>query len=148
MAGEKDTVIAVGHTEEDGWGNLWVTPQGGGDKVKIAKKRSNLHPLFEQGKAVLLHWEVYMDKPYVSNAELVTGNLPQATKPIEPTPHPDEPKPEELKRYAPQEIGMWWKSMGDRIGDGSLEKDYPKSHIKIKGQYYKKMSEVTGVNFQ
>lgn len=148
MAGEKDTVIVVGKTEVDGWGNLWVIPKDGGDRVKIAKKREHLHELFEQGKAVLLHWEVYMDKPYVANAELVTGNLPEPTKPIEPPLHPDEPKPEELHKYAPQEIGMWWKSLGDRVGDSSLEKDYPKSHVKIKGQYYKKMSEVTGVDFK
>lgn len=55
------------------------------------------------------------------------------------------PAPE---HYEPQEVGMWWKELGNRIGDGSLERDYPQSHIKIKGQYYKKMSEVTGVKFK
>jgi hypothetical protein len=52
------------------------------------------------------------------------------------------------EHHEPQEIGMWWKELGNRIGDGSLARDYPQTHIKIKGQYYKKMSEVTGVNFK
>ncbi len=47
-----------------------------------------------------------------------------------------------------KEQELWWKELGNRIGDGSLEKDYPKAHVKIRVQYYKKMSEVTGVNFQ
>lgn len=79
-----DTIIVVGVTEKDGYGNLWVTPQGDGDRVKIAAKRANLHPLFEQGKAVILHWEKYMNKPYVADAKLVEGELPPPTKPEEP----------------------------------------------------------------
>ena len=138
-----DTIITVGVTEKDGYGNLWVTPQGGGDRIKIAQKREHLHELFEQGKAVRLHWETYMNKPYVSDAKLVEGELPEPQEPIQPKPVEGEPP-----KYAPQEIGLWWKLMGDRIGDGSLERDYPNSHIKIKGQFYKKMSEVTGVNFK
>lgn len=50
--------------------------------------------------------------------------------------------------YAPQEIGMWWNNLGNRIGDGSLERDFPKMATKIKGHYYQKMSKVTGVSFK
>lgn len=146
----KDTVIVVGKTEVDGWGNLWITPKDKGDRVKIAKKREKLHPLFEQGKAVLLHWEVYMDKPYVANAELVTGNLPEPTKPIEPPLHPDEPKPEELHKIAPQETGMWYKEVGEMIRAGKLP--YKDAGGKVNGMnhalqlaYYHRMCEVIGV---
>ncbi len=43
---------------------------------------------------------------------------------------------------------VWWKELGNRIGDGSLEKDYPTKAVKIKHEYYKKMSEVIGVSFK
>ena len=73
---EQDTIIVVGHTEVDSFGNLWVTPQGGGERIKIAKKRENLHPIFQQGQAVLLSWQTYMNKPYVADAKPVSGELP------------------------------------------------------------------------
>ena len=78
---KNDTIIVVGATSLDGYGNLFVTPQGGGDKIKIAAKRANLHPLFEQGRAVMCHWETYMDKPYVADAKAVEGELPPPVKP-------------------------------------------------------------------
>jgi len=74
-----DTVVVVGQVRTDEYNNLWVTPQGGGDEIKIAQKRENLHPLFEQGKAVMLHWETYKNIPYVSGAKLVEGELPPPT---------------------------------------------------------------------
>ena len=48
----------------------------------------------------------------------------------------------------PQELGMWYKEVGNRIGDGSMERDFPKSHVSNKSQYYKRMSEVTGIDFK
>jgi hypothetical protein len=164
---QNDTIIVVGVTETDGYGNLWVTPQGGGDKVKIAKKRENLHSLFQQGKAVLLHWETYMNKTYVSDAKLVGGELPPPVKTndrVNRGQYPDgefdgrtESEPQEsplqrdeppIEKYAPQEIGMWHKELGECIRSGSLERDFPNSHVKIKSHYYKKMSDVTGIPFQ
>ena len=50
---EKDTIIVVGVTRMDTYGNLWITPAGGGDEVKIGEKRSQLHPLFEQGLSLI-----------------------------------------------------------------------------------------------
>ncbi len=80
---KSDTIIVVGITELDEYNNLWITPQGGGDKVKIGAKREHLHPLFEQGKAVLLHWETYRNRTYVADAKLVEGELPPPKKPYE-----------------------------------------------------------------
>lgn len=76
-----EPVIIVGHTELDGYGNMWVTPQGGGEKIKIAKKREGLFPLFQQGAAVMLDWQTYMNKPYVADAKPVEGALPPPTEP-------------------------------------------------------------------
>ena len=78
---DNQTVIVVGKTELDSFGNLWVTPKGDGDRVKIGAKRSHLHPLFGQGVAVMLLWQVYQNKPYVADAKLVEGELPPPTKP-------------------------------------------------------------------
>jgi len=83
---ETDTIIVVDQRRMDSYNNLWITPKGGGDEVKIGEKRAHLHPLFEQGKAVMLHWEVYMNKAYVADAKLVEGELP---KPTEPTVLPE-----------------------------------------------------------
>ena len=146
---DKDTIIMVGVTELDGYNNLWVTPQGGGDKIKIGAKRKYLHPIFEQGKAVMLHWETYKDKTYVSDAKLVAGELPTLTK--QTTILPEHQKVIEEARAevsgkhpAPpgQQVGMWWKELGTRIGDGSLERDFPKSYVKIKAQYYHEMFKI------
>ena len=109
-------VVVVGTTEKDEYGNLWVTPKGGGDRIKIAKKREGLHPLFQQGVAVMLKWQTYQDHPYVADAKLVAGELQPAQ---EPTILPkDEKIIEEARKEATkkepsgQETGMWFKEIG------------------------------------
>lgn len=44
-----------------------------------------------------------------------------------------------------KEQELWWQELGNRIGDGSLERDYPNSVTSLKSQYYKRMFEVTQV---
>ena len=77
----------------------------------------------------------------------IGDELPPSTE-VSVSPEHTPPPPTPPHQYAPQELGMWWKELGNRIGDGSLERDYPKAHVRVKGQYYKRMSEVTGVNFK
>ena len=109
------TIITVGITELDQYGNLWVTPAGGGDKIKIGVKRKQLHPIFQQGKVIQLHWEIYMDKPYVSDAKQVTReDLPAPTKP-KPMPSPPE--------ISGPEIGLWWKQLGDDLRSGHIDRN-------------------------
>ena len=43
---------------------------------------------------------------------------------------------------------MWFKELGLRIGDGALDRDYPKVAVAIKTKYYQRMSEVTGIPFK
>lgn len=133
---KNDTVIVVGATEVDGYGHLWVTPKGGGDKVKIAQKRAHLHPLFEQGRAVLLHWETYQNRPYVANAKPVEGELPPPREPIEPEfPAQDmvslqrgggEEAPE--PKASPQAVGMCWKEIGELIREDQVGKIFGKEN--------------------
>lgn len=79
----------------------------------------------------------YPDGEMGGSSEVEVEEVPFDTPPPEPRP----------PFISGEERGMWFKELGNRIGDGSIERDYPKAHIKIKGQYYKKMSEVTGVDF-
>ena len=69
----EDTIIKVGVARQDEYGNLFVTPEGGGKEVKISEKRKNLHPLFQQGNTVSLHWEVFKNVPYVKDAKQIVG---------------------------------------------------------------------------
>ena len=75
-----DTIIVVGTTEKDQYGNLNVTCKDG-NQVRVNKKHEGLHHLFEQGKAIKLHWETYQNKTYVADAVLVEGELPPPTHP-------------------------------------------------------------------
>jgi len=96
------TVIVVAVTETDQYGNLQVTAKEGGI-VKIAKKREHLFGLFQQGKAVELDWQTYMNKDYVADARLVEGALPEPTDP--PTDmHP--PRAPETGQPSGQATGM------------------------------------------
>ncbi len=108
---KEDTIITVGTTRLDEYNNLWVTPAGGGDEVKIGEKRAGLHPLFQQGKAVMLHWETYKNRAYVSDAKAVEGELPEPQTRESLPPQPGE----ELPPPAPQAVGMITKELGDMI---------------------------------
>jgi hypothetical protein len=136
----KDTIIVVGVTETDGFGNLFVTPQGGGDKIKIGVKRQHLYPLFEQGRAVMLHWETYMNKPYVADAKLVEGELPPPVKPEVPEEYPDKEQiPKTRGEFSPQEVGMWWKEVGEWLRGGEeIEQRFADA-------YWDRMSKVLGI---
>jgi len=77
----------------DEYGNMWVTPTGGGTEIKIAEKRSHLHEQFQEGLATNAHWEAYKGKNYVSDAKLVGSILPDKSEPPvdlmgEPSPSP------------------------------------------------------------
>ena len=138
------TIIVVGVTETDEWGNLWVTPKGGGDKVKVAKKREHLHELFQQGRAVMLIWQTYQNIPYVADAKLVEGELPPPTNSEDTS----QPAPKPVKSApVPQEIGMFWKEMGEMLRAGPPAGiDLETAHGKLLRQaYYAQMLAVLDI---
>ncbi len=105
----------------------------------------------------LIHKEVFFKKGKMKNYAHPIEDGSGATvgwcnEEGEPQPLPEEHKAEvnqrEISREESIEQHVWFKELGARIGDGSLERDYPKSHVKIKVQYYKRMSEITGINFK
>ena len=61
----------------------------------------------------------------------------------ETQPHPVE----EQAEPAPQERGMCLKEIGEGIRSGQLAKDFPNSVVRIKSEYYNKISNGSGINF-
>ena len=106
------------------------------DFFKTAKMRTYSHPI--EGTEPT-EWCNEKDLEAVARLE-----------PREPEPVPLQAGEEPMPKSKEQQIAehVWWKELGNRIGDGSLEKDYPTKAVKIKHEYYKKMSEVTGVSFK
>ncbi|KKN78478.1 hypothetical protein LCGC14_0350100 [marine sediment metagenome] len=140
---ERYEVIIPDTVANDGYGNIVVQRQGG-QEVRVNKKHEPLHGLFreaaETNRALKLGFAVYLDKEYVHTAEFFDGE-PPGERQVEHITAREKPLP------APQELGMWWKELGNRIGDGSIERDYPTEAVKIKTQYYRQMAKVTGVKF-
>jgi hypothetical protein len=104
-----------------------------------------------QEKKLAVHFTKQKEGNYynIKSMELVRDALPEPKEPQTPPPQKDEPEPPtESSHYAPQEIGMWMKELGEAIRSGQLEKDFPNSHVKIKSYYYKIMSEVTNIPFK
>ena len=101
------------------------------------------------GKWDLLQEGAYLEFIFSDDAKWVNDILLAEKPPTLPSPITAKPISAEAPKKSenPQELGMWYKELGNRIGDGSLEKDFPKSYTEIKTQYYRKMAEVTGVIF-
>ncbi len=98
----QDTIIKVGVTRTDDYGNLWVTPTDGGQEVKIGEKRSALFPIFQQGNTVSLHWETFKNKPYVKDAKQIAGEPARPDKLPVPTSR-QEPYKADPEKIASQE---------------------------------------------
>lgn len=81
----EENQIIVDHTDMDIYGNMFVYPSDGRERIKIGEKRKHLHPLFQQGNAVLLHWDTYLDKIYVAGASLIkTDSVKDEVPPVKP----------------------------------------------------------------
>lgn len=144
-----DTVVVVGVTRTDEWNNLWITPAGGGDEVKVSAKRAGLHPLFQQGKAVMLHWETYKNVPYVSDAKSVEGNLPEAEK-LESPPLQSGEEAVEIPKTAPapQAVGMITKEIGDMMRAEMLSQIFGKKvAIELTKWYRSQTLGITRINY-
>ena len=118
---------------------------GGGEDVKVKNPRdSGLKERWGElqiGRAYSFTMGEYMNQPFVKDFKAVEKALAEKAE-------TEKPKPQSSTREEQIEKSVWWKELGNRIGDGSLERDFPKSQIAIKQQYYKRMSEITGVKFK
>ena len=110
-------------------------------KVKGGDKGKKLWERFDElqiGRAYSFEMGEFGSQklPYVKDFKSVEKQLAEkleSEKP--PTPH----------IIAPQELGLWWKELGECIRSGQIVEDFPNAHTKIKAQYYKRMFEVTEV---
>jgi len=163
----EDYIVDSCHENE--WGDLIIVDQSGIER-KINKKHNYLHAIFQPGTAVHCGIANFMDRDYIHTAIPMAAALEAR----ELTPHgafdyteapPEEPSSEQkstpvdvqkvisqaernIASPAPQEIGMWWKELGSRIGDGSIMRDFPNRAESIRSQYYQRMSEITQVKFK
>ena len=147
-------IVLSGENRRDDYGNFFFKDKGGREH-KIGEKRKNQQELIDlvennPGWAVKLLFDSYKEIDYIVGIELLELKVVEAKITEQQVPKPTayarlgDGKPS----IAPQELGMWWKELGNRIGDGSIDKDFPKSAVKIKGQYYKQMETITGITLK
>ena len=149
-------VVISGENRYDDYGNFFFKDKAG-EEHKIGEKRENQEKLIDlvennPDRAVKLTFDEYKGRSYIVGIELleipVDGEKiteQQAAPPVAPTkPAP----PVAPTKPAPQELGMWWKELGKCIRSGLIDKDFPNSAVKIRGQYYKQMETVTGISMK
>ena len=145
-------IVLSGETRYDQYDNFWFKDKAG-EEHKVGAKNRKKEELVKvvvgnPNCAVKLIFDTVKGKDgkdydYISGIELLELKVDGAKiteQQAVPAPQP--------KTVAPQELGMWWKELGNRIGDGSIDKDFPNSTVWIKGQYYKQMETITGITFK
>lgn len=97
-------IIVVDHANLDQDGNLIVVDK---DKKshKVNQRHSSLHPVFQPGMAIELGYGSYMNREFIHTAIQVKKELPDIPKP--------EVKHDTKSEPVPQELGMWWKELGE-----------------------------------
>ena len=81
-----DTNIVVQSTRMDDYGSQFITSTDG-DEYKIGEKRAHLHSLAQPGTPLILKWDNYKNKDYVSDV-LVNASSPQPNPAAPVTPRP------------------------------------------------------------
>jgi len=136
-------IVLSGDYKLDDYGNFRFTDKGGTEH-KIGTKRENFDELcslveHNPGRAVKLTYDTYKNRKYIVGIELLEITVDEKViteqQKVKPAP-------------APQELGMWWKELGECIRSGAIDKDFPNSNVLIKGQYYKQMESVTGISMK
>lgn len=152
-----DIVAVITKIEDDEYGGKAFkrVTLGTGQVLKVKQGREGAlmakWGLLKEGVATIFKMKDFTREdgvkiPFVSDIALVADELQPPTKPeILPEHQEVIQEAREAPKYAPQEIGMWWNNLGNRIGDGSIDRDYPNTAVSIKSQYYSKMFKVTGV---
>jgi len=142
---ERYEVVTAQAPEQNQYGDL-IFSDTEGKSHKIGSKRLRLFDQIIDGRAVKLGYAVYMEKEYIASAVLYDGVAAGPTIKAESGGVKAETV-HKLPTSSP-EVGMCWNNVGNRIGDGSIERDYPKSAVKIKSQYYKYIFGVTGIQLE
>ena len=146
---QPEIVVLSGETRYDQWENFLFKDNAGkehkiGAKNKKTDEIANV-VIANPGRAVEIAYDTVTGKEgkvfdYIKLVEIQVDETEltkqQVVIPVAKT------------APAPQELGMWWKEMGECIRSGAIDKDFPNMAIKIKGQYYKQMETVTGISMK
>ena len=144
---EEPMVITVVVKVSNGKGGFKITDSMGEEYILSAKNRDLENQLIV-GRATTITPFISTYGKFINKAELFDGKPPEE-KQVEPTGVEPSISPKVKEPViSGEERGMWYKEMGSRIGDGSLEKAFPNMVVKIKAAYYQKMSQITGIKFK
>ena len=103
--------------------------------------------LLQIGTAIKFTMGEYQGKPFVSGIETVEGGL---APPIKPTILPEhEGIIEEAVKPQPsgQEVGMWWKQLGDDLRSGHIDKSTPHGKL-LRAKYFAQMFCVLSIKIE
>jgi hypothetical protein len=136
--------ITVKSAEQNSYGDLIVN-----ETLKVGKKRSYLFEVFQVGAEVKLGYSSYMNKDYIATAEQTGKHYPlETSKPISQAPQSSSTPPNPpVKATIPsgQEIGLWWKELGEMIRGGDIDKKTPMGKA-LRLAYYTQMFKVLDLN--
>ena len=141
-------VVLSGENRIDDYGNYRFKDKSGKEH-KIGTKREDFDELCKliddnPDRAVSLEYDEYKGRSYIVGVKLLEietqdeSRIP--TPPAEATSGPAKPGQE----FAPQEIGMWWKEIGENIRAGITKYDTPIGKAQI-AAYSARMHLVLGI---
>jgi len=143
---EPEIVVLSGETRFDQWENFFFKDNAGKEHKVGAKnkKKDEIVKIIvaNPGRAVEIAYDTVTGKEgkvfdYIKLVEIQVDETKITEQQVAPLVAKTAP--------APQELGMWWKELGECIRSGVIDKDFPNMATKIKGQYYKQMETVTGI---
>ena len=144
-----DQKVVIPATRElNNYGDLIFT-DGDGHQHKMGNKREHLFDSIIIGKAVELYYAVYMDKKYICGAKLVDGALPppKSDKKVLPEHQKEIDRAQGARDsdvIAPQEIGMWFKEVGELYRLGLISKNTPEG-LALMTIYFARMKRALGL---
>ncbi len=152
-------IVISGENRYDDYGNFFFKDKG--DKEhKIGTKRKNFDELVNlvvenPDRAVKLTFDSFKKNDYIVGIELLEIQVDESKiteqQKVKQTPQAKPaPSIRENMEWKDKQIDLkfWQGQLGNRIGDGSIDKDFPNMAVKIKGQYYKQMETVTGISMK
>ena len=149
----KKEIVTPIDRNENTYGDILFHDKAG-KEYKISNKRAHLGSEIVEGQAVELGYGNYMNRDYIAEARLVSDNLPPPIK----SHIPDEKKAAEMckevetqKPINPQEIGLWFKEVGEMIRAGMLKSKNADGTPNLRNHalqlvYFNRMCEVLGVH--
>jgi hypothetical protein len=143
----RSEVVVIDTVGENDYGDLLFTDKTGTDH-KIGEKRKRYFDVIKPGAAVQLNYATAYGKEYIYNAVPVGDNLPPPVTPAKPpVVESEKPKAQPApQRHSGEEIGMWWKELGEMLRSGDIEPGAYRDFLRK--YYYAQMMNVLGLKFE